>query len=220
MGNTWKDLWEREKVRSALFFWTPVLVLILFFIRNQAALWTHYLEGETALCVGCAIAVSGMEIVWMYFPLMGTYATWPTMSLESKRLFRRYLKPALILLPLLTVIKISLRFSLPESRIFWIAGAVLECDWIYISLTNLGIWIALNWRAESKKVEKGLSIAQKHCVVAYGIPALLIVLSVTVYRTIELSSNNQLALLTAMSFCELIYVLSPLKTTISWHFRP
>lgn len=204
-----------EKMRSALTFWLPICFLLLFFIIDQTLKWHHHLHGDKHYCFACPYSATGLEILWMYFPLMGAY-----LAEKDSKLFARFLLLALWTLPTLTGAKIALRFSSPDGLGFWYVGLLLEANWIYISIANLLVWIAQNWKLESAKVKRGFSTAQWHCLLYYCIPVALMIYGVIQYRAMAYFNYSETSLLLASSFTELIFVLSPVKASLSWHFRP
>lgn len=208
---------ERKRVAT---FWTLNAVLVMFFVFNQTALWSHFSSGNLSRCVVCPYATTGMEVVWMCFPLLGTYVTWPNMNAKSRELFYRYLKWPLLSLVALTLAKINLRFNNPNAAYYWTNGILLECNWLYVSFANLSIWISQNWRKESKKVKRGWSLAQRHCIICYATPAMLMLITVITYRLAELLSEDKSTQMLTASICEATFVLSPIKASLSWHFRP
>lgn len=210
---------QTEKSRSAT-FWAMNAVLVLFFSFNQSALWHHYNSGNLSRCVACPYATTGMEVLWMLFPILGTAFTWQTMSAESRKLFERYLEIPLQTLVGLTMIKIVLRFSNPDGLSYWSIGLFLEWNWLYITIANLSIWIYQNWNKDFAKTKHGWLTPRQHCLFFYMLPAFMMLASVIAYRSFEAYGVSKPTLMFATSICEATFVLSPIKASLSWHFRP
>lgn len=221
--------------RCLLTFCLPLLFLIVFFALNYGFILYHFLSTDSGVVIYSALSVTGMEILWGYFPIMGGFIfltdkerrrtdtifaslTFIQLVPREKRFFS-LMMPALISLCLITTGKITMRFNCPDCFSFWLVGLFLELNWLYLQGINIYCWIMDFWLDETDIArEKGIlfSRRQERCILGFIFPFALLLFLTVFYRILEHSGESIDRLVFISFLIDLLFVFGPAMGTYSW----